>query len=366
MSLFVLNERGYIYKLFRHITKRQWILLLLAILLLISGYFILPVSIPLLLAFFTALGLNPAIRWLQFRFKLNRKASVTIIFIVFLIIVSIVGSYFVTRAVTQIVHFAENTPLYVNQVNTKIIELESDINHFTSDLPEEFMKEVKQTIQDTLSNLGNTVKENINLENIASIVGKIPQYLVSLIVYLIALFLFMLELPKLKTKFYDLLTEKTAEKVQFMNARLNYVILGFFKAQFLVSIIIFIVSLLGLLYITPQYAVVMSIIIWLIDFIPIIGSIAILGPWALYMLITGNVITGTELTVLAIILLAIRRTVEPKVMGTHIGLSPLATLIAMYLGLQLIGILGFIVGPILVIAFNSAKEAGIIKWNFKI
>ncbi len=84
------------------------------------------------------------------------------------------------------------------------------------------------------------------------------------------------------------------------------------------------------------------------------------------MLITGDLFIGGQLAILAVILLAIRRTVEPKVMGKHIGLSPLATLIAMYIGLKLLGILGFIVGPLIVIAFNSAKEAGIFKTNFKI
>jgi predicted PurR-regulated permease PerM len=41
-------------------------------------------------------------------------------------------------------------------------------------------------------------------------------------------------------------------------------------------------------------------------------------------------------------------------------------LIAMYLGLKLLGILGFIIGPLILIAFNSAKEAGLIKMDFKV
>lgn len=84
------------------------------------------------------------------------------------------------------------------------------------------------------------------------------------------------------------------------------------------------------------------------------------------MYVTGDTIMGIKLTILAAILLAVRRTVEPKMMGQHMGLSPLATLIAMFLGLKLLGILGFILGPLLVIAFTSAKDAGIIKWEFKI
>ena len=151
-----------------------------------------------------------------------------------------------------------------------------------------------------------------------------------------------------------------------MTSRLSYVVFGFLKAQFLVSVIIFIVALIGLLIISPEVAIVMSLIIWIIDFIPLIGSIVILGPWSLFHLLTGNISFGIQLAILAAVLLIIRRTVEPKVMGTHIGLSPLSTLIAMFLGLKLFGVLGFIIGPLLLIVFNSAKEAGIIKWNFKI
>lgn len=57
------------------------------------------------------------------------------------------------------------------------------------------------------------------------------------------------------------------------------------------------------------YVNIMSIIIWIIDFIPIIGSIVILGPWALFHLLTGDLAMGTQLAILAAVLLIIRRTV---------------------------------------------------------
>ncbi|MFP3340828.1 hypothetical protein R0J91_22830, partial [Micrococcus sp. SIMBA_131] len=74
------------------------------------------------------------------------------------------------------------------------------------------------------------------LKIITIIVTGIPNYLVSIVVYLIALFLFLMDLPRLKKKSYSYLSVQTAEKVQFMTSRLSYVIFGFFKAQFLVSI----------------------------------------------------------------------------------------------------------------------------------
>ncbi|SFM00478.1 sporulation integral membrane protein YtvI [Gracilibacillus orientalis] len=350
----------------KNLNKKHIKLFFVILLLLLVAIFILPVSIPLILAFITALILNPIIRWVIRKLKLNRKLSVTIVFILFIIIISTIGTYAVTKIIGQVINFAENVPSYLIHLNNQVLEWESDLDHFTEDLPTELVEEVKTQIQTTTTALSNNVREMLRIEEIAKVASKVPDYLVSFIVYLIALFMFMLELPRLKAKTYGHLKESTADKVRFMNDRLSYVILGFFKAQLLVSIIIFIVTLIGLYIIVPEYALIMSLIIWIIDFIPIIGSIAILGPWSLYMLITGDIFVGGQLAILAIILLAIRRTVEPKVMGKHIGLSPLATLIAMYIGLKLLGILGFIVGPLLVIAFNSAKEAGIIKMNFKV
>ncbi|WP_084268785.1 sporulation integral membrane protein YtvI [Oceanobacillus damuensis] len=352
--------------MFLHMTKRHWTLIFLLIILLITILFILPISIPLVLALLTALMLNPLVRLIQQKLKINRKTSVSIVFLLFIILVGVVGTFIVTKSVTQLVIFAESVPSYVNQLNSLYSQWERDLHRYTSDLPIEFVKEITTSIEGSIASISTTIRDFLTLDNIAKIFAKIPDFLINFIVYLIALFLFMLELPILKSNMYGLLRKETAEKVSFMNARLTSVLFGFFKAQFLVSIIILAVSLVGLYLIVPEVALIMSLIIWLIDLVPIIGSIIVLGPWALFLLLTGDTATGIQLAILAVILLAIRRTVEPKVMGQHIGLSPLATLISMFIGLQLFGILGFVIGPVIVIAFTSAKEAGIIKWNTKI
>ncbi|MFC0524009.1 sporulation integral membrane protein YtvI [Pontibacillus salicampi] len=352
--------------MFRYLNKKQWLFIFLTIIALVAAYFIIPVSLPLILAFITALFLNPAVRLFQYRFKGKRKLAVTIVYLAFLILVSIAGTFVVTRMVTQIASFIDNAPVYITQIENFFIEWENGTNRFKEQLHPQIVEQIESSISSSIDQIKTSINEKGNLADIAGFISAIPNYLVSFIVYLIALFLFMLEMPRLKAKAYEHLTTKTAEKVRFMNSRLSYVIFGFLKAQFLVSIVIFIVTLIGLLFISPNVAIIMSLIIWIVDFIPIIGSIAILGPWAIYALLVGDIYMGTKLAILAVVLLAIRRTVEPKVMGRHIGLSPLATLIAMYLGLKLIGVLGFFVGPLIVIAFNSAKEAGIIKLNLKI
>lgn len=340
------------------------LLFILAIALFI--YYLLPVSVPLIAAVITALLLDPLIKMVQSKFKLKRQISVLIIFSLFTLIMG-TGIFFIaTKVITQGIKLIEASPEYINNVTKMWGEYEEKFTNAAKDLPEEMVTAITEEVNNFIETFLASLKQYVNIENISFLLSYIPNYLVSSLVYLIALFLFMIELPKLRHSIYRYMTEETSEKVKFMTSRISSVILGFFKAQFLVSLIILAVAFIGLLLIAPKVAIVMSIIIWIIDLIPIIGSIVVLAPWSFYHLLTGNISLGTKIAVLAVILLVIRRTVEPKVMGTHIGLSPLATLIAMFLGLKLFGLLGFVIGPMILILFKSAREAGLIKMNFKI
>ncbi|MCA1053384.1 sporulation integral membrane protein YtvI [Rossellomorea aquimaris] len=347
-------------------TKKVLIIIISITILALLSFFILPISVPLLTALITALFLEPAVKFTQRRFSTNRKIAVLSVFIIFLLLIGLSAFFVTTKVVGEGVQLIEDTPKYINQLSDIWLDYEKRLLDAAEDLPNEVVTGFSEEVQNFLNSVKTKILNSLNIEKISAFLSYIPSYLVSFLVYLIALFLFMLDLPGIKKSIFSHLTERTAEKVNFMTSRLSYVVFGFFKAQFLVSVIIFLVALIGLLFISPEVAIVMSIIIWVIDFIPLIGSIVVLGPWALFHLITGNISLGTQLAVLAAVLLIIRRTVEPKVMGTHIGLSPLATLIAMYLGLKLFGVLGFIIGPLILIVFNSAKEAGIIKTNFKL
>ncbi|MDQ0215208.1 sporulation integral membrane protein YtvI [Oikeobacillus pervagus] len=347
-------------------SKKRIAIILAILLIAVILYLVLPVSVPLITALVTAIILEPPIAFLHRRFHLERKWSVMIIFISFLLCIFFITYVVSTKVIGEAINLVEGAPQYINNISDLWIQYEDKLLKASEDLPKELVKEVSDTIQNFFTSFKDSIKQYLSIEKISSALADIPNYLVSFIVYLIALFLFMLDLPKIKEGFYRHLSDQTADKVHFMTSRLSFVIFGFLKAQFLVSIIIFIVSLIGLLFITPHVAVVMSLVIWVIDLIPIIGSIVILAPWALYYFIMGDITIATQLSILAAVLLIIRRTIEPKVMGSHIGLSPLATLIAMYLGLKLLGILGFIIGPLILILFSSAREAGIINLNYKI
>ncbi|WP_191565717.1 sporulation integral membrane protein YtvI [Metabacillus idriensis] len=348
------------------VNKRNLLIIFSIIIIGIIVFFLLPISIPLIMAFITALLLEPLVRLFHNRMKLQRKMAVLLSFLIFLFTITIIGYFITTKVVGEAISTIENAPLYINEITNAWNHFEDKLTNSAKDLPPEFVREISSQVEEFLEKTKTDLASSINIENVKRIFTNIPNYMVNMLVYLIALFLFMIELPSLKVRMYAHMTENTAQKVNFMITRMSFVIFGFAKAQFLVSIIIFVASLIGLLLIAPEIALVMSVIIWLIDIIPIIGSIIIMGPWTLYHLISGDPVQAAKLGILTVILLIIRRTIEPKVMGSHIGLSPLATLISMYLGLKLFGVLGFFIGPIILIVYNSAREAGIIRYTFKL
>ncbi|MDW0109341.1 sporulation integral membrane protein YtvI [Sporosarcina aquimarina] len=350
----------------KRLTKKTLIIIVTVVIAVAALFFILPVSIPLILALLTALIIDPLVKLVEHRFKWKRKLSVISVFI-FVVLIVAGGVYFsVTSLIGRIIQFTKDAPDYLNTLSIAWIDVQEKVFTYTSGLPSDIVSATQEQLTAALTSFKDSLLELLSYEKIIALASEIPNFLVSFIVFLIALFLFMLELPQLKQRVYNRFTDRTAEKVKYMTTKLNATVKGFLKAQLLVSFIILAVAFVGLLLIVPKYAVVMAIIIWIIDVIPILGSIIVLAPWALYEFVSGDVAMGTKLSILAAVLLIIRRTVEPKVMGSQIGLSPLPTLIGMFIGLKLFGVLGFFIGPMVVILFTTAIEAGIIKLNYKI
>jgi sporulation integral membrane protein YtvI len=348
------------------INKKFLIIALMILLMIVFITYVLPLAVPILLALLTAFLLEPVVKWSKAKLKWNRKPAVITVFILFLLIITAILYLIITQLIGQIIQFTKFAPDYFNTLTLAWMNVQSKLFSFTQGMPIEVVSSINNELDQFLKLMQEAILAFVSYESITNLLTGIPNFLVSFIVYIITLFLFMLDLTDLKKMVFRHLTPATAEKVRFMTSRLNSVVFGLMKAQFLASLFILVASFIALLFIAPKYAIVMSLVIWVIDIIPILGSIAIVGPWALYQFSTGDIALGTKLAILTLVLLVIRRAVEPKLMGSQIGLSPLATLIAMFIGLQLFGFLGILIGPFIVIIFTTAKEAGIIKTEFKL
>lgn len=190
--------------------------------------------------------------------------------------------------------------------------------------------------------------------------------MIEFLVYLIALFLFSLELPNLKMKLESHLKEQTRQKVFLVGSQLNKAGIGFLKAQVILSLVTFIMAMAGLSILGVKYTGLLSLLIVIVDILPILGTGSVLVPWAVIAILQDNHFLGIGLIILFLVITVVRRVIEPKIYSSNLGISPLASLISMYIGLKLLGLSGIFIGPIVVIIYDTLRKANVIRLNFKI
>ena len=128
---------------------------------------------------------------------------------------------------------------------------------------------------------------------------------------------------------------------------------GYIKTQIILMGFTFAITLIALLVMHSPYPLLLSIVIALIDSLPFFGSGFILWPGAVIHLLTGNTFLAIGYMALYGIIQVMRQILQPKILGTQIGLHPLLTLFSMYFGFKCIGVIGLIIGPIIAVILKA-------------
>jgi sporulation integral membrane protein YtvI len=163
-------------------------------------------------------------------------------------------------------------------------------------------------------------------------------------------------------KIYNIKRDILSVFGSYLRAQLILVTICFFELLIALNLFLF----LGL---NVKYPLIFSIVISLIDALPILGAGAILIPWSIFSFITGDIKLGFAIFILYVIVLAVRQLLEPKLISQKIGVHPLVTLVSMYSGFKLLGIVGFLIGPIVMIilknVFSKELENGFFREIFE-
>jgi sporulation integral membrane protein YtvI len=118
---------------------------------------------------------------------------------------------------------------------------------------------------------------------------------------------------------------------------------------------------IGLALLRVDFPYVVAAMIAIVDILPIVGTGTILVPWSILSMIAGNLWFGLGILLVYAVITIVRNIIEPKIVGSRIGLYPLVTLMAMFLGLKLLGLLGVFLFPLTLIVLKKAQEDGLIS-----
>ncbi len=121
---------------------------------------------------------------------------------------------------------------------------------------------------------------------------------------------------------------------------------GYLKAQLVILIVVSAICVVGLLCAGNTYALLAGIGIGLCDALPFLGTGTIFIPWALIELLQGKYMLAAIYAVLYTISSLARELMEPKLVGDKLGMRPLAVIVSVYMGLQIYGLGGIVLGPL--------------------
>ena len=202
------------------------------------------------------------------------------------------------------------------------------------------------------------------LTGLVAVVTKVPNGFFFVIIVFIGTFFMAKDFYKIKGFVKAQFPEKMAEKLSMAQGGLKGAVWGYVRTQLILMCFTFCICLVGLIILNRPYAFLVALGIAVLDALPVFGSGAVLIPWGAYYLILGTYPLGFGLLCIYGLVVVMRQVMEPKVLSTQIGVYPLVTLMAMYIGLRLIGFLGIIIGPIMVVMFQTLQRVGVID-NFK-
>lgn len=192
----------------------------------------------------------------------------------------------------------------------------------------------------------------------ASAIAAMPSILLSLTVAVISAFYFALDRRRILDAVTRILPKSIRGNIPELRRRAALTAAGYIKAYLIILGITLVQLYIGFLILGIDYAFILAVLISLIDILPVLGIGTVLIPWGGIEMIMGHPGRGVGLIVIFAVIEIIRQFIEPRILGRTLGIHPLLTLTAMYIGFSIFGAAGIIIGPLLTLALRAAADAG--------
>ncbi|WP_100331825.1 sporulation integral membrane protein YtvI [Bacillus xiapuensis] len=350
---------------------RFFVVVVSAILLFLALYYIAKVTYPFIIGFAVAFLLKPIIRFLEVKVRLPRVAAVSAAILSILALFAGGITLLIAELVSGANYFASVVPRHVNKAVAYVEDFfTSQIIPFyerTASLFKSLDTGQQETIIANIQNTGRSIASSAGnflqdfFLKLPNLISWIPNFATVLIFSFLAAFFISKDWERIQQRTIQYLPVKANNSLRRVFTSLKKALFGFVKAQLTLISLTAVIVLIGLLILRVNYAITLAVIIGLVDILPYLGTGAVFVPWILYEFFAGDTGLAVGLSVLYLIVVVQRQIMEPKVLSSSIGLDPLATLIALFIGFKLAGFFGLILGPTALVILNALQQAGVFK-----
>ncbi|WP_418790196.1 sporulation integral membrane protein YtvI [Phosphitispora sp. TUW77] len=352
----------------KEFSKTLIFILLGAIAAYLLGRYVAPILAPFILALFLTFFMEPLVVLFQKKLRFPRIAAVAVTMLIVFGGTGLVIIAIVTRLIVELVFLTTFLPDYIDNIKSVVLSLRSMAESYYLALPQEVTEFISEKVTgadyslDSILGRAEKVTSTV-LNALMNLISSVPTFILLIIIAGIATY-FMAKDKRILIGFWlKLIPAPYGNKILEVVKDIFQAVISYIRAILVLITLTFLQTLIGLHLIGAPYALIMALIIGVADIIPVLGPSTIYLPWIIWEFATGDISFAVKLTILYGVVIIIRQVLETKIVSSSIGLHPLATLISMYVGLQLMGTAGVIAGPLFIIALKAFGSAGLLRWK---
>ncbi|MYL50343.1 sporulation integral membrane protein YtvI [Halobacillus litoralis] len=331
---------------------------------------------PFIFAIVLSILLQPFIKLLNVRLRIPRGAAILLILFIFgglaggllaLLVAEIIrGIQYLASGVP--VHFSLLTDYLSQGVMNLLRPLLSKGEAFTDRLSvnqqqtlEEYLKMAQEKFSETSLSLLNSALEATGL-----FLAELPSSFAFIFITLLATFFICKDWNMIVKFLKKVFPETLSERMHIFQGEFIQTIKGLLRAQCMLVMISTSIIATGLLVIGAPHPLTITFLAAIVDFIPYVGTGIIFIPWIIYQFLTGEFMMTICLSILYMVVMLTRQTLEPKLLADHFGVPPIILLVSLFLGFQLFGGLGMLISPIALMTIQTLVKTGVTKeiWTY--
>jgi len=318
---------------------------------------------PFLCALAAAVILNPLVHRAQRRLGLSRQALTLLLLLILFGLVGAALVFLFYAAGQELMDLIQNWDGLLATLQSALGQAEVLFAQILALVPSQITAAAQSAGEELLAWLGQAVPDALTA--LASRAGQkamgLPSFFVALIMFLMATYFLTADYPYLRSKAAGYLNENTLLLWNQIRRTALGAFGGYLKAQVMLSSAVFFILLIGFTFTRQSYSLLLALGLAILDFIPLLGAGTVMVPWSLIAFFTRDYPTAIEIMVIWGLIAVYRRVMEPKFVGDQTGLSPLLSLVSIYVGMKAAGVMGMILAPILVLVLLNLDGMGLFQ-----
>jgi len=336
----------------------------------ILGYTLSCVIIAVIFAYI----IDPLVNYLE-RKGIKRQFGVIIVYITVILIFAVLIISVIPKTINEISNLLTSLPDMVDTLTKNVNGSMSEFfAKFNVELPDNFIDVYKKSnpkvegnveTPEIVSNILDSITKAVNklvgnmqeslMKSASNLLSKLYGLVTGafrLLLVLIFSFYFSVDKEKFTLKLKKAIPNKHRKDVTYLATRIDTALQQFIRGRLLMAIFVGVLTMIYLLILRVDFAIIIGLITCVADIIPYIGPFLGCAPAVLFAFMDSPIKALWVLILFVLIQWVENNILAPKLIGNSTGLSPLIVLISIIIGGGLFGVWGMVISvPITSIIF---------------